>query len=59
MAENSPIPLKVTTFKAGTDEILSERIIDHNVHNDRVWLGKHCFWAFRNGIGVETEPVTT
>ena len=53
-----PIPLKVITFKAGSDEIENERIIDHNNHSDRVWLGKHCYWAFRNGFGIETEPVS-
>ena len=55
---DKPIPLKVITFKAGSDEIENERIIDHNNHSDRVWLGKHCYWAFRNGFGIETEPVS-
>jgi hypothetical protein len=59
MHENSkPIPLKVITFKVGSVDIENERVIDHNSHSDRVWLGKHCYWAFRNGFGVETEPVT-
>lgn len=60
MADNvpiSPLPLKITTYRPGTDEIESERIIDHASHKDRVWLGKHCFWAVRNGLGVDTEPL--
>ena len=55
--ENSPLPLRVRTFLINSEDIESERIIDHNQHQDRVWLGKHCFWAFRNGRGVETEPL--
>lgn len=51
------IPLRVRTFLAGSDDIESERVIDHGRHSDRLWLGKHCFWAFRNGRDVETEIV--
>jgi len=57
MNEHAPLPLVVRTYLLGTDEIESERVIDHNQHHDRVWLGKHCFWAFRNGRGIETEPL--
>ena len=35
----------------------SEKIIDHDDRSDRIWLGKHCFWAFRNGRHVQTGPV--
>lgn len=57
MPEHAPLPLMVRTYLPGTDEIESERVIDHNQHQDRVWLSKHCFWAFRNRRGVETEPL--
>ena len=33
--------------------------IDHNDHDDRVWLGKHCFWAMRNNREVRTYPIIT
>lgn len=56
---SKPLPLLVKTFVIGADEIENERTIDHNVHQDRVWLGKHCYWAFRNGRGVETEPLSS
>lgn len=34
----------------------SFRHVDHNSREDRVWLGKHCFWAFRNGRAIVTYP---
>lgn len=49
--------LLITTYDATTDEIESERTIDHSDKRDRIWLGKHCYWAFRNGRGVDTKPV--
>lgn len=33
------------------------KVINHNDHDDRVWLGKHCFWAFRNGVEIRTRAV--
>lgn len=36
------------------DEAPTRKIIDHDNREDRVWLGKHCFWAFRNGRSVTT-----
>lgn len=56
-SSNSPLPLKVTTYRPGSEDVEFERVIDHSKHHDRVWLGKHCHWAFRNGYGVETEPL--
>lgn len=52
-----PLPLRVRTFLAGQDDFESERVIDHSKHQDRAGLGNHCHWAFRNGRGVETEPL--
>ncbi len=34
------------------------KVIDHDEHLSRVWLGKHCFWAMRNGRTVTTSPTT-
>ena len=34
----------------------SRKIIDHDNREDRVWLGRHCFWAFRNQRSVTTGP---
>lgn len=34
------------------------RHINHNSREDRVWLGKHCFWAFRNGRAIVTYPAS-
>ena len=51
------IPVKVITFDPETGDELSERTIDFARHSDRVWLGKHCFWAMHNGRGVETFPL--
>ena len=45
-------PLMVETWSVDTDEKVSERVIDHSRHSHRSWLGKHCFWAFRNGHGI-------
>jgi hypothetical protein len=56
--QTKPIPLKVTTFLSDNqEEIESEQVIDHSQHKDRLWLGKHCHWAFRNNRGVEIYPL--
>ena len=49
-----PIYLAVLTHDAETGEIEQKKIIDHQNHDARVWLGKHCFWAFRNEKAVTT-----
>lgn len=45
-----------TDLKTGKQSV---REIDHDDFEDRKWLGKHCFWAMRNGCSVETSPVMT
>lgn len=45
----------VETWLNGTME--SRRVVDHNSGDDRRWMGKHCFWAFRTGREVRTYPV--
>ncbi|MBO0125180.1 hypothetical protein [Agrobacterium sp. OT33] len=50
------LKLRVISKHMETGEIELSKVIDHNDRDDRVWLGKHCFWAFRNGRSVTTEP---
>lgn len=41
-----------------TDKVCeSEKVINHNNKEDRVWLGKHCYWAFRNERMIITYPL--
>lgn len=49
------IPVLVTTTFA--DGSVQERTVDHDDREHRVWLGKHCFWAMRNGATVTTRPL--
>ncbi len=39
-------------------QLKSLNVIDHNSREDRAWLGKHCFWAFRNDHAIITYPIT-
>ena len=48
------LELLVITRDTKTGAVESRKTINHNDRDDRVWLGKHCFWAFRNGRSVET-----
>lgn len=50
-------PVIVVTTNLADQSQSTERIIDHDVREDRVWLGKHCFWAMRNGYEVSTRPL--
>jgi hypothetical protein len=53
-----PNYVAVLTHNSTDGEIEQQRIIDHNRHEDRVWLGKHSFWAMRNSKAITTVPVT-
>ena len=44
-----------TYYPDGTTQ--SARLIDHNYKPHREWLGKHCYWAMREGLAVATAPV--
>lgn len=35
---------------------VSRETIDHDNAERRAWLGRHCFWAFRNDHAVLTFP---
>lgn len=51
------LKLRVISRNMETDEIEVDKVIDHDDREDRVWLGRHCYWAFRNGRSITTEPV--
>ena len=50
------LPIRIITREIETGEVESDKIVDHDNHADRVWLSKHCYWAFRNNRSVETIP---
>jgi len=50
------LKLRVITRDMETGVIEGDKVIDHDSRDDRVWLGKHCFWAFRNGRSITTQP---
>ena len=52
----SPLRVKVVTTCLETGAA-SERIIDHGNHQQRQWLGRHCYWAIRNNHSVLTTPL--
>lgn len=54
MEDTGALHLIVITRNMKTCAIEATKTIDHNDRDDRVWLGRHCFWAFRNGRSVET-----
>lgn len=54
MTEVEVLPLFVITKNVATGEIEGRKLIDHNSYADRKWLGKHCYWAFRNGRSILT-----
>lgn len=53
-----PLLLMVQTFtvESNGEDCEKWRVIDHNNHDDRKWLGNHCFWAFNNGRGIAAKP---
>lgn len=57
-ADDCKIPVEVITRDlSDLDAPAKRRIIDHDLHSDRVWLGKHAFWAVRNNHSIMTAPV--
>lgn len=52
---NEPFMIVVETWRNGNWRE-SARTINHNNREERVWLAKHCFWAFRNNRAVVTYP---
>lgn len=52
------IPVEVVTRDLSDPDAPPRRnVVDHNVHSDRLWLGKHSYWAIRNGHSVTTAPI--
>ncbi len=52
-----PLPVEVITLEPGRKP--RRFVIDHNNEADRKRLGKHCWWAFRNGVEIRTRPVAS
>lgn len=55
-ASPEPVWVVVETWDVKTDKTEAATTIDHGNHHSRVWLGKHCMWAVRNGKGVTIYP---
>lgn len=51
-----PLYIRVSTIILETGQVESVRWMNHYSKEDRVWLGRHCYWAFRNGRSILTEP---
>ncbi len=50
-------PVLVITRQLETGEV-REKIIDHDDPEARQWLGRHAYWAMRDGFSeVTTRPV--
>lgn len=43
----------VETYCKGRRE--ASVVVDHDDAEHRRWMGRHCFWAFRNGREVRTS----
>jgi hypothetical protein len=52
------VKTRVTTRDATTDAHESESVIDHAIHDHRVWLANHLHWALRNDKCLILEPTT-
>ena len=50
--------LRVISTNMASGSVEVDRVIDHDNREDRVWLGRHCFWAFRNGRSITTQAVS-
>lgn len=55
----TPLHLRVISTNMASGAVEVSKVIDHNSHDDRVWLGRHCFWAFRNGRSITTHAEVT
>ena len=50
--------LRVISTNMASGSVEVDRVIDHDNREDRIWLGRHCFWAFRNGRSITTQAVS-
>ncbi len=57
--QKPPLHLQVVSTNMASGEVELTKVIDHNDRDDRVWLGRHCYWAFRNGRAITTAPVSS
>lgn len=49
-------PVHVITRDVDSDDAGIHVVIDHDNYNHREWLGRHVYWAFRNGRSITTYP---
>ena len=54
-SNNESFMIVVETWRNNGGRRESVRTIDYNNREERVWLARHCFWAFRNGRTVVTH----
>ena len=47
------------TVDLETQQIEGVRIIDHTIAEHRQWLGRHAYWAMRNGKMLRTYAQTS
>lgn len=55
--EKTHRPVMIFVETAMPDGSTTRRVIDHSDRESRIWLGKHCYWALRNGVTVRTGPI--
>jgi len=52
-------PLQVITRPLGSDEVESDKIINHYDSSDRKWLDNHTRWAMFNHRVVTIRPIVS
>lgn len=52
------MPCNVSVTTTHPDGKRDIKVIDHDDHDHRVWLGKHAYWAMRSGREVTTAPTS-
>lgn len=55
MNTNGNLNIRVETYLGEVLESATDG--DHNSHEFRVWLGKHSYWALRNGRKIVTFAI--
>lgn len=55
--DSCAVPVEVTTSFAAGSAPTERFVIDHGLQSDRSILGRHSYWAMRNGVTVITRPL--
>ena len=53
------IMVRVVVINCETEEVIHDRVGDHNNGSFRIWMGKTAFWALRNNRKVGVVPINT